>query len=81
MYGTLKSGESNHYLVCDLKQGTANLMGVARTVQKWPMIIATRFNVPFLLNKQGVGKVTINDALIFVDHFSDEQFSLISYFS
>lgn len=56
-YGTLKKGEPNHDLITD-SDGHATFVGMAKTVQKWPLIIASRYNIPYLLYNKGVGKVS-----------------------
>ncbi len=53
-YGTLKRGEPNHE---ELLIRRAEFIAEATTVDKWPLIIASNLNMPFLLNKKGVGKV------------------------
>lgn len=53
-YGTLKKGQPNSELV-DLHR--CEFICEAISVQKWPLIIGTEYNVPFMLNKKGHGKV------------------------
>ncbi|XP_034951424.1 putative gamma-glutamylcyclotransferase CG2811 [Chelonus insularis] len=55
LYGTLKRGEPNHDLIRDTANGYAKFLGVGRTVNKYPLVIATKYNIPFLLHKPGVG--------------------------
>lgn len=54
VYGTLKKGEHNHYLI---EEGTATFLGTAKTVKKWPLIIASRYNIPYILHSEGKGMV------------------------
>lgn len=54
IYGTLKKNEPNHY---HLVERGAKFMCKAVTVEKWPLIIGTVANIPFLLNKKDSGKV------------------------
>lgn len=59
-YGTLKRGQPNYDKV---ESNRCEFVGEAVTVEKWPLIIGTEYNVPFLLYKKGVGKVDITDFL------------------
>ena len=58
VYGTLKRGQPNNHVITNEDNGSATLVSMAKTVEKWPLVIATRFNVPFLLNKPGHGHVS-----------------------
>lgn len=58
VYGTLKRGEPNHSLIQDAANGYAKFLGIGRTVTPYPLIIATRYNIPFLLKKPGIGHVS-----------------------
>jgi gamma-glutamylaminecyclotransferase len=53
-YGTLKRNQPNDE---HLSRNNVTFLAEATTVEKWPLIIATDFYLPFLLNKPGVGKV------------------------
>ena len=67
VYGTLKDGEPNHHVLLHQKdrggargQGLADhehfrFLGKAQTTNKYPLVIASKFNIPYLLDKQGVG--------------------------
>ncbi|XP_033318833.1 putative gamma-glutamylcyclotransferase CG2811 isoform X2 [Bombus bifarius] len=55
VYGTLKRGEPNHNLIQDVANGYAKFLGLGRTVVPYPLIIATHYNIPFLLKKPGFG--------------------------
>lgn len=55
VYGTLKSNEPNHSVLIDSKNGTATFVGTARTVKKWPLVIASSYNIPYLLYVEGRG--------------------------
>lgn len=58
VYGTLKRGQPNHYWMTDTTAGApAQLVGAGRMLQVFPLVIATRYNVPFLLDKPGTGKI------------------------
>jgi len=53
-YGTLKRSQPNHEQTL---RNRAKFVSEAVTVDKWPLIIGTNLNIPFLLNKPGYGKV------------------------
>lgn len=55
VYGTLKSGEPNHFWITDVSSGSAQFYSDGITTEKYPMATATRFNIPFLLNLPGSG--------------------------
>ncbi|GAB6019341.1 hypothetical protein CHUAL_000933 [Chamberlinius hualienensis] len=55
VYGTLKRGEPNYKFMTDGEKGKAVFIGPATTNQKWPLIIASKYNIPFLLYKEGTG--------------------------
>ncbi|GFU15704.1 gamma-glutamylaminecyclotransferase [Nephila pilipes] len=61
VYGTLKKYEPNHDLVADPLKGKAFFDGMARTVQKYPLVIASRYNIPYLLYRAGVGKHVVGE--------------------
>lgn len=52
VYGTLKRNQPNHHL---LTERNAVFIDEAITVDKWPLIIETNANIPFLLYKNGIG--------------------------
>lgn len=60
VYGTLKRGQPNHYLMTDVNNGVARFIANAKTTAKYPLVIATRYNIPFLLDKSGVGEKLAN---------------------
>ncbi|XP_077524418.1 gamma-glutamylaminecyclotransferase-like isoform X2 [Amblyomma americanum] len=55
VYGTLKTGEPNSAVMKDSKNGNATLIGTATTVKKWPLVIASTYNIPYLLYCEGKG--------------------------
>lgn len=55
VYGTLKKGQPNNYRMFDSANGRAEFLASARTTQKYPLIITTEYNIPFLLNLPGQG--------------------------
>lgn len=58
VYGTLKQNQPNNYHLNDTKNGCAVFRSVAVTVNKYPLVISTRFNIPFLLQNEGTGNVS-----------------------
>lgn len=56
VYGTLKRNEPNNYHLVDKN---AKFVSTGITVKKWPLVIATDRNVPFLLNSNSYGKVIV----------------------
>ncbi|XP_041637540.1 gamma-glutamylaminecyclotransferase-like [Cheilinus undulatus] len=55
VYGTLKKGQPNNYRMFDLSNGKAEFLASAHTTQKYPLVIAGKYNIPFLLNLPGQG--------------------------
>lgn len=55
VYGTLKSGEANHEILRTSANGIAKYWCKATTTTKMPLVIGTRYNIPFLINKPGIG--------------------------
>ena len=59
MYGTLKKGQPNYFRLQDpSKFGVASFLGEAKLTKRYPMVIASKYNIPFLLAKEGDGKVS-----------------------
>jgi gamma-glutamylaminecyclotransferase len=58
VYGTLKKNEPNHYWLQEPSNGYAKFLTTAKTIEKYPLIIATRYNIPFLLDCPGKGHVS-----------------------
>lgn len=69
VYGTLKRGEPNHFWLQDESHGAQDFYGTAETANKFPLVIASEYNIPFLLNSPGKGKKvkgiqrTVNNSL------------------
>ena len=59
VYGTLKKEEPNHHWIADTSKGFAKFLGVANTVEKYPLIIGPKYNIPFLLDARGRGNVSL----------------------
>lgn len=55
VYGTLKTGEPNCSVMKDPANGRATLVGTAKTIKKWPLVIASSYNIPYLLHCEGTG--------------------------
>ena len=67
VYGTLKQNQPNHYMLenggpdlADFQSPTerfqpAKFIGQAQTKEKYPLVIASKFNIPYLLDKPGTG--------------------------
>lgn len=43
----------------DEGNGSSKFFATAQTEDEWPLIIASKFNIPYLLHKKGFGKVII----------------------
>lgn len=55
VYGTLKKGQPNFFRMFDSANGKAEFLASACTTQKYPLVIAGKYNVPFLLSIPGRG--------------------------
>ncbi|GCB71150.1 gamma-glutamylaminecyclotransferase-like isoform X1 [Scyliorhinus torazame] len=76
VYGTLKKGQPNHHYMVDGTKGKGLYCGTGHTHQKYPLVIAGKFNIPFLLHLPGKGHeiageiYLIDDQLLqFLDEF------------
>lgn len=80
VYGTLKRGQPNFYWMTDAKPGaSAKLVATGRMPQEYPLVIATRYNVPFLLDRPGTGKV-VQGEIFAVDDDKMEQLDELEEF-
>ena len=59
VYGTLKRGLYNTKKMFDPETGVSKFVGMAKTVEKYPFVVATDLNCPLLLDKPGHGKVSL----------------------
>jgi len=78
VYGTLKYGQPNsHILQTAVSSSRAESLGQATTVDCWPLIVYSTFNVPFLLDCKGTGNVRI----LFWFLLTVDQFPIFLYAS
>ncbi|XP_042892878.1 putative gamma-glutamylcyclotransferase CG2811 [Penaeus japonicus] len=56
VYGTLKENEPNHHWLTDKENGESKLIGKATTQERYPLVIASKYNIPFLLAAPGKGE-------------------------
>ncbi|RWS19729.1 gamma-glutamylaminecyclotransferase-like isoform X1, partial [Leptotrombidium deliense] len=66
VYGTLKRGQPNHRYLVDRNTGYCRFVSEAKTEEKWPLVIASKYNIPYLLNTKGVGK-RVHGEVYYVD--------------
>ena len=57
IYGTLKQGQPNHRFLTQPDLGTGCYFKSAETICCYPLVVATQWNLPCLLNVTGKGKV------------------------
>ncbi|KAH9421684.1 hypothetical protein DERP_014959 [Dermatophagoides pteronyssinus] len=76
VYGTLKKNQPNHPVLFDRKNGQAKFVCIGQTVDRWPLVIASKYNIPYLLYRSNTGhkiKGEIyeidNEMLKFLDEF------------
>ncbi|XP_050358695.1 putative gamma-glutamylcyclotransferase CG2811 isoform X2 [Nymphalis io] len=55
VYGTLKRNEPNHHWLTNPDNGVGQFINEGRTKTKYPLIIGTKYNIPFLLHSPGDG--------------------------
>ncbi|XP_060077250.1 putative gamma-glutamylcyclotransferase CG2811 [Ylistrum balloti] len=55
VYGALQRGQPNSHLFDNTKDGHYKYLGVGITVKKYPLVIASRFNIPFMLHVEDSG--------------------------
>lgn len=78
VYGTLKSGEPNHHWLTDLENGHASFVGAGKTIAKYPLVIASKYNIPFLLDVPGQGNVSLFYSA-YLSHTSVNVLLMIGY--
>ncbi|XP_074819179.1 gamma-glutamylaminecyclotransferase [Natator depressus] len=76
VYGTLKKGQPNYQHMLNGTHGIAKFQGRGRTVEKYPLVITGKYNIPFLLNIPGTGHhvtgeiYSVDDQMLqFLDEF------------
>lgn len=57
-YGTVKRGEPNHNRLFKNSSGQYEFIGDGITSDRYPLVLATIANVPFLLAEKGKGEVS-----------------------
>ncbi|XP_076456159.1 gamma-glutamylaminecyclotransferase-like isoform X2 [Babylonia areolata] len=55
VYGTLKEGQPNHPHLVSAETGGIERVGKGHTREKYPLVIAGKYNIPYLLYKPGDG--------------------------
>nr|CAB3248923.1 putative gamma-glutamylcyclotransferase CG2811 [Phallusia mammillata] len=55
VYGTLKDGFPNNYLLKNKDYGKCTFCYNARTVNKYPLVVATEYDIPFMLDLEETG--------------------------
>jgi len=61
VYGTLKRGQMNHELLESTERGNAKYICRAVTPERYPLVVGTRYNIPFMLNKPGTGPYILGE--------------------
>lgn len=56
LYGTLIRSQHNHFRLENPEHGHARFLAKARTKLQFPLVIYTRWNIPFLLHDPGKGQ-------------------------
>lgn len=65
VYGTLKKGQPNHHLISGgIESGDCRVEGVGVTEAKYPLIVTTRYNVPFLLDAPNARNAMVSGTLL-----------------
>jgi len=71
VYGTLKRKEPNCQWLLSEGSRKSNFVGNGKTKELYPLVIASKYNIPFLLDKPGVGKVCFN--LIYLSYDKNKK--------
>lgn len=67
VYGTLKTGQPNHFHFEEVDHGDINFYGDATTIEEFPLVVATRWNLPFLLHAPGEGHIVQGEVYLVDD--------------
>ncbi len=57
------AGQPNHQVLTSTENGICEFVGIANTINKWPLVIASKFNIPYLLHKCHFGNVCFQTGL------------------
>ncbi|XP_059826499.1 gamma-glutamylaminecyclotransferase-like [Hypanus sabinus] len=57
VYGTLKKGQPNHHCMVNEALGKGQYCGRGVTMERYPLVVAGKYNIPFLLDEPGSGKL------------------------
>lgn len=57
VYGTLKRSGPSYYMLENSENGKADFVCEAQTVELFPLVVTTKYLIPFLLDQNGTGKV------------------------
>lgn len=76
VYGTLKNGQTNHFWLQDHKNGTSTFLTNGKTTNRYPLIIGTRYNIPFLLDVPNTGH-DINGEIYQIDDAMLKQLDVL----
>lgn len=57
VYGTLKRGQPNHHWLTKPENGVSKFISEGCTTTQFPLVVGTRYNIPFLLDKKGCGNL------------------------
>lgn len=55
VYGTLKRNQPNHYWLTEQSNGISTFLVEGNTLDPYPLLIGTRYNIPFLVNLPATG--------------------------
>ncbi len=64
VYGTLKRGEPNHGWMVQPGKGLVQFVSEGTMESRYPLVIASKYNIPFLLDVPGKGKVSTPEPTI-----------------
>jgi len=55
VYGTLKNSQPNFHILTNSQNGLSEFIAKGKTSNKYPLVIGTRYNIPFLIDRPGTG--------------------------
>ena len=59
VYGTLKRGQPNNHFLNNPESGHAEFLCSGHTTAQYPLVIAGKYNIPYLLYIRGQGYVSV----------------------